>query len=487
MVVVAVLLAVSAPFYFARGIGVFDDSLYLKAGQLILDGLIPYRDFYDIKPPGIYYLSAAIAAVGGRGWLAPRIFLFAFAAIFQVVFVRWVQRQSGARAATIAAVLIGLSYPLCQGYSLHTEPFGAAAAFAACVVVLACAPSMGRWALAGALLGLATIFKQTGILYLAAFGMFAVFDVQIRNRASVPPLARLIALVGGFVAVLGLMLLAMVAQGLARPFFDAVVVGALDRADFPFQSAYAIARTWIFCPAWIGFLGVAVLLSVSRAARRAMEEEQRRAFGLYACVGVFSILPTLKQGWVGHYLQPGAFAFSAACGLFLDAYLEKAGVRARLVTATMFAGMTAYFVAVCGANADMLHQNKIRADLLVQDQVRQTFDARLDPDDSVLCVSGASAPRLYLMSGRHPFNHSLFYYPTTDWLFSLDDARRVLFDGRAKAALVEINPVDDRPALTDDELATLRSVYDIVPLGPQKPLRLLALIRYNRNEPSKRL
>jgi len=84
LLIVAILLAISAPLYFVRGIGIFDDSLYLKEGQLILDGFKPYRDFYDNKPPALYYVSAAIAAVGGRGWLAPRIFLFLFAAGFQL-------------------------------------------------------------------------------------------------------------------------------------------------------------------------------------------------------------------------------------------------------------------------------------------------------------------------------------------------------------------------------------------------------------------
>src|SRR6266545_1551130 len=116
--VLATFLVLSGPLYFARGIGIFDDSLYLKAGQLILDGLKPYRDFYDNKPPAIYYVSAAVAGVGGRGWLAPRIFLFAFAAIFQVALVRWLQRRFDAQVATIGAILFGLSYPLAQGYSL---------------------------------------------------------------------------------------------------------------------------------------------------------------------------------------------------------------------------------------------------------------------------------------------------------------------------------------------------------------------------------
>jgi hypothetical protein len=213
--IIAALLAISAPIYFARGIGIFDDSLYLKAGQLILDGLKPYRDFYDNKPPGIYYVSAMIAAVGGRGWLAPRIFLFLFAAAFQVALIRWLQRRFDARVATIAAVLIGLSYPMCQGYSLHTEPFGAAAAFAACALLLSDAPSLRRWAAAGALLGLATAFKQTGVLYLAAIALFALFDVR-RQRGGINTLvATLASLVGGFLAALAPIALAFAAQGLA--------------------------------------------------------------------------------------------------------------------------------------------------------------------------------------------------------------------------------------------------------------------------------
>ena len=68
-----------------------------------------------------------------------------------------------------------------------------------------------------------------------------------------------------------------------------------------------------------------------------------------------------------------------------------------------------------------------------------------------------------------------------DWLFSLADARRVLFDGRVAAALVKIDPRSDRPELNDDELASLRSTYDIIPVGPQAGHRLLALIRHRRD------
>ena len=456
--IVAILLALSAPLYFARGIGIFDDSLYLKAGQLVLDGLKPYRDFYDNKPPGVYYVSAMIAAVGGRGWLAPRVFLFLFAAAFQVAVISRLERDFGRRVATIAAILLGLSYPLGQGYSLHTEPFGAAAAFAACALVLTERPSLGLWTAAGALLGLATAFKQTGVLYVAAFAVFAMFDVRSRRGAIGTLAATWASLVAGFLTVLAALALIYAAQGIGPEMFDAVFTGALNRAAGGLASTQSIIVTWLFSPALVAFVGVAFLLVVSRRARAVMDDKRRRAFVLLASVGVFSMLPTVKTNLAGHYLQPGAFAFSAACALFLEAYLRATPVRsARIVTGAMLTLMAGYFAALCGVSAEMVGQNRLGRDLVLQAQMRETLDARLDPNEKVLCVSASSAARLYLMSGRRPFNQSLYFYPTLDDRFSLADARRVLFDGRAAAAVVEIDPRSKRPELNPDELESLRA------------------------------
>ena len=37
-----------------------DEGLYAYGGWQILKGLILYRDLYDLKPPGIYYLNALL-------------------------------------------------------------------------------------------------------------------------------------------------------------------------------------------------------------------------------------------------------------------------------------------------------------------------------------------------------------------------------------------------------------------------------------------
>lgn len=51
-----------------------DGALFYISGLKILHGQVPYRDFLDLKPPGIYYIyAAAIALFGEHGW-AIRLF-----------------------------------------------------------------------------------------------------------------------------------------------------------------------------------------------------------------------------------------------------------------------------------------------------------------------------------------------------------------------------------------------------------------------------
>lgn len=68
-----VLLALSCLLLLLKGIGFFffhpliignDQSVYLAMGQLLLNGLVPYRDFFDFNLPMIIYLSSFPALMG---------------------------------------------------------------------------------------------------------------------------------------------------------------------------------------------------------------------------------------------------------------------------------------------------------------------------------------------------------------------------------------------------------------------------------------
>src|SRR5215813_8929366 len=147
-----------------------DEGAFLTIAQEVLEGRIPYRDAFDHKSPGIYYLLAAVMRV--LGFLSP----FGQIVALRVITVlcnlgtawglvclgrRWWRLEIG----ILAAALWLLAVPLYEGDFFLTEPFAVLATVWA--AYLAARWTGARGALvAGALFGLATLFKQTSVLAL---------------------------------------------------------------------------------------------------------------------------------------------------------------------------------------------------------------------------------------------------------------------------------------------------------------------------------
>src|SRR5512138_681071 len=67
LVVVGCALLLPA-FSFGR-----DQGIYATVGSGILSGSVPYRDLWDFKTPGIFFVFAASEALFGHTMAAPRI------------------------------------------------------------------------------------------------------------------------------------------------------------------------------------------------------------------------------------------------------------------------------------------------------------------------------------------------------------------------------------------------------------------------------
>jgi hypothetical protein len=50
-----------------------DQSIYATVADGMLDGQVPYRDLWDFKPPGIFFVYAAAFAALGKSMMAPRL------------------------------------------------------------------------------------------------------------------------------------------------------------------------------------------------------------------------------------------------------------------------------------------------------------------------------------------------------------------------------------------------------------------------------
>lgn len=183
--------------------GEYDFRLFAYVGDLWTRGLIPYKDVWDNKPPGIFALMATLARfspgplVGTA--LAEALFLLAAApAAFNIIRLA----TASVPAAFIGACLFVCctSLPGLADGGGHTELFAAAVAtWAAWFLARSLAANTWRTALAGGLMtGVATWFKLPGLAPWLAFVCLAVVLATLGRRTRRQVTALVLASVAGF-------------------------------------------------------------------------------------------------------------------------------------------------------------------------------------------------------------------------------------------------------------------------------------------------
>jgi len=266
-----------------------DQGLYITIGELIKHGGVPYRDAWDNKPPGTYYLYAAVLSAGPdyvqecvlSGRLIPSkgfrarcaqivlsavdaVWALATAAAVWAVGRRLFGPSVGVLAALLCSVFVSM-IPLAHGGNtpdlLALLP-GTLAVAAALHYV-----DSGRrsWLLLAGVLGaIACLFKQTGIVILVAIGLWLV-----TRRAWRAALA-----LSGAAAVVVLATAALFARLGALPdmvqqvvLWNGSYVASPGLAGLPLQAARQSFKVFMDSQSglWLAALGAAPL--VPRALR----------------------------------------------------------------------------------------------------------------------------------------------------------------------------------------------------------------------------
>ncbi|MEO5867483.1 MAG: glycosyltransferase family 39 protein [Sphingomonas sp.] len=184
-----------------------DEQFYLLVGDRMLHGALPYVQFWDRKPFGIFALYAAIRSLGGEGILAYQLIATLFAATTAFIVYRISRRAAGMTGALFSA-LIYLAY-----LSVNGGDGGQAPVFYN-LIVAAAALMIVRWtevadvrppSLAGPFaamlfLGFALQVKYTVIFEGVYFGLYVLHRAY---RAGRPPAQTLsFALIAPILAVL---------------------------------------------------------------------------------------------------------------------------------------------------------------------------------------------------------------------------------------------------------------------------------------------
>ena len=156
-----------------------DEGEYAYAGQLLLDGIPPFAQAFNMKMPGIYAAYAAVMALFGQTVIGVHLgLLLVQGGVLGCVFLLG-RRLGGTRCGATAAAFYGiLSLSITVlGLFPNAEFWVLLPALAGLTALLAYAEQK-RWStlfLAGILLGTGFILKQHGIAFVACGAVFVVW------------------------------------------------------------------------------------------------------------------------------------------------------------------------------------------------------------------------------------------------------------------------------------------------------------------------
>jgi len=191
-------LQVKTPFY------IYDEGFALTGAQRVLDGEIPYRDFWSMYPPGQFYAVAAVFRLFGANILAARVYdtLVRFLLVIAVYGIA--RRVSTAPLAWLSAAVTGALLASLSFYAYAVFPaLCLALGSIFCWLVAAESQRKGLAMLSSLLLGMALLVRwdigaYAGISLAAA----VVFYEGMRAGATRRRAAALAALARQFLPAL---------------------------------------------------------------------------------------------------------------------------------------------------------------------------------------------------------------------------------------------------------------------------------------------
>ena len=319
------------------GVLEYDDGVYFGSAVRLVHGVIPYRDFVLIQPPGITLLLSPVAlasrAVGTDTGFAISRVLSACAGAASVWLCGLLVRHRGRAAVIIACGLVAI-HPDSVGaaQSVLLEPWlvvftllGLCAAFSQGELV----DSDRRLMWAGVALACAVAVKVWAIVPAA---VLVVFVLAMRGRRAA--ISYVVGLVGGVAVTIGAFFVLA-----PRAFFEDVVISQLSRVDDSRTSMlFRLTSLFGFTDVTLAKQSVIVLAivvvsgsAIALFAGWGLGVKPPRALDLLACVCL--ILTLAMFLWPVDYYDHYAAFFSPFLALVLAGAVGSllSGLRAELL------------------------------------------------------------------------------------------------------------------------------------------------------------
>ncbi len=421
-VVLVVVIFFGAIRYRLRGMPLErDEGEYAYAGQLLLQGVPPYRIAYNLKLPGIYAAYAAMLAVFGDTPAGIHLGLLLINAATSILLYFLASRLFGRLAGVAAALCYSVlsTSGSVMGYEAHATNFVVLPAILSILLLLHALDSGRAWlfAASGLLSGIAFLMKQHGI-FLAAFCFFYLVSTELRQSKEIRNLARDSACFAAgailpYAATCGLLYRAGV---FPKFWFWTVSYAAeyskmgLRRAIRDFLENFAGVISPVY---WVWILAVAGITAPwwSASARK----HARFLFGFLT----FSFLALCP----GAYFRPHYFILLLpAAAILVSVAVASAAERLKALPLRFLSAIPAVVVLVAVTHA-VFQQRQEYFFLTPEDVFQDIYDInpfpaamtvgdylkKHSPEDARIGVLG-SEPEIYFYANRHSATGYLYMY-----------------------------------------------------------------------------
>ncbi|RLB75934.1 MAG: hypothetical protein DRH24_18750 [Deltaproteobacteria bacterium] len=402
-----------------------DEGEYAYAGQLILQGISPYKELFSMKLPGIYAAYAGLLALFGETntGIHTGLLLINVSTILLLFFLgkRLINPVTGVVAAASFAVLsAGQSV---QGMFANAEHFVILPAVGGLLLLLRALDDDGPWLLfsSGLLMGISFLMKQHAAAFIAFGGSYIIIDQLCKRRVNRLSLTLRCALFTiGAIIPYGLACLIFMLAGVFQEFWFCTVEYArtyisqvpIDHAwegfkDRATRIAGSAPLVWT-----LAGLGLTALIWDRQARRQAI---------FIAMFAIFSFLAICP----GFYFRPHYFI------LILPVSALLAGIAISAVTNILsnipyrvVQYVLPLLLAVICLIVSIYQQQDFLFQMTPVEACRSTY--RLNPfpesvqigrfirahtkEDDRIAVIG-SEPQIYFYSGRRSASKYIYMYP----------------------------------------------------------------------------
>lgn len=326
-----------------------DEGEYAYAGQLILQGIPPYQEVFNMKFPGTYALYAFFMAIFGQTHQSLHLALLIINVITIVLVFLLAKQIANRLCGVISAAgfaLLSMSESV-EGIYTYAEHFVIVFAVGGLLLMLKGLATQKKYKLfiAGLLLGLGFVMKQHGIAFVALAVLYILYDSLRRRPVQWRELIiRSFSLAGGVLTVVAVLCIIMIWTGVFRSFlFWTIDYASRYVSQKPINQAWPIFK-YFFMPILSSapLLWILVGMGFFALLAKNIHVHHRVFLIMFAIFSFLSICP-------GFYFRPHYFILLLPCtalfiGLAISAFADYLS---RLFSRNIQYGVPILLILIC--------------------------------------------------------------------------------------------------------------------------------------------